>query len=695
MAKTTRKAGKGAAATGRVRSRARKSSAPKPSRPGKPAKSAPSNPKPSAASEIARLKSRLKTARVQQHASAEVLRAVSNATGDLERSLYEIAEITKQLFEASSVSIFVAGGNEWGQIIHAGASSRRIGAEVPASQLRIGSHSLPGAVFSENRQIHLPDIFDVDSAIADWPGLPSARAAGSRTICGTPTRRASQPIGVLAVHRDWLAPFTDEELALLQAFADQAAIAIENARLFNETKQALERQTAAADVLKIISRSVSQAAPVFDTILESCQRLFDPYDAAVYLVDGGMVRGVARRGSGTGEWGTDSMPLEGSSTGLAIAQRQALHFPDLADKADFPEDMRAAVKEAGGISVLYAPMISEARGVGSLVVTRRPKKPFTEIEIEFIQSFADQAVIAIENSRLFEQVQTRTRELEQSLLDLRKAQDRLVQTEKLASLGQLTAGIAHEIKNPLNFVNNFSALSVELTDELNEVLQEAVLADKIRSEVDELTGLLKDNLGKVVQHGKRADSIVKNMLLHSRQGSGEYRPADVNALVDESLLLAYHGALTEDPKFNVSLQRDFDPEAGVIEVFPQEITRVLLNLISNGFYAINKRKSNTDDGKFEPVVSVVTRSYGDHVEIRIRDNGTGIPSEAREQIFNPFFTTKPAGEGTGLGLSMSHDIIVKQHGGRIDVETEPDVYTEFIVTLRRRSGAQGTSGGTN
>ena len=258
-----------------------------------------------------------------------------------------------------------------------------------------------------------------------------------------------------------------------------------------------------------------------------------------------------------------------------------------------------------------------------------------------------------------------------------------MQTEKLASLGQLTAGIAHEIKNPLNFVNNFAALSADLTDELNEVLRPAGLADDIRKAVDELTGLLKDNLEKVVQHGKRADSIVKNMLLHSREGSGEHRPADVNALVEESLNLAWHGARAEKSQFNVTLERDFDPDAGTIEVFPQEITRVLLNLISNGFYAVAKRVQESRKSGFDPVLRASTKNLGERVEIRIRDNGTGITAEVREKMFNPFFTTKPAGEGTGLGLSMSHDIIVKQHGGSIEVDSEPGKFTEFIIVLPR------------
>ena len=246
-------------------------------------------------------------------------------------------------------------------------------------------------------------------------------------------------------------------------------------------------------------------------------------------------------------------------------------------------------------AVLAVPLMRDGAVEGVLLLGRPGPGPFSQRQLDLVQTFADQAVIAIENVRLFEQVQERTKELSLSLDELRTAQDRLVQTEKLASLGQLTAGIAHEIKNPLNFVNNFSALSGELIDELNDLLGSATLDDKAREEIDELTNMLKGNLEKVVQHGKRADSIVKNMLLHSREGSGEHRPADINAIVEESLNLAYHGARAEKSGFNITLSATSIPAAGMIDLYPQEITRVFLNLISNGFYAATKRKEAGDD----------------------------------------------------------------------------------------------------
>jgi signal transduction histidine kinase len=281
---------------------------------------------------------------------------------------------------------------------------------------------------------------------------------------------------------------------------------------------------------------------------------------------------------------------------------------------------------------------------------------------------------------------------EAALRELKAAQANLIQAEKMASLGQLTAGIAHEIKNPLNFVNNFSAVSTELIYELQEALRGASLNDKLRTEIGDITDTLRGNLEKIVQHGKRADGIVKNMLLHSRHGSEVHRRVDINALVEESLNLAYHGARAEKPGFNITLERSFDPAAGEVVLFPQEMTRVLLNLISNGFYAATKRKAEASTG-YEPTVIAATRNLGDSIEIRIRDNGTGISPEVKEKMFDPFYTTKPAGEGTGLGLSLSYDIVVKQHGGSIEVETQPGEFTEFRIILPRAAGS-GSGGPT-
>ena len=449
--------------------------------------------------------------------------------------------------------------------------------------------------------------------------------------------------------------------------------------------ESLQQQTATADVLKVISRSAFDLNAVFQTVAESSVRLCGADRAFIFRFDGELLRMAVAFNSSPEftEWVAQHPIRPGQHSGSARAalERRTIHIPDVLSDPNYSY----GAKDVETIrTVLGVPILKGDDLLGVMMIYHLEVRPFTDKQIALVETFADQAAIAIENVRLFEQVRERTRELTQSLDDLRTAQDRLVQTEKLASLGQLTAGIAHEIKNPLNFVNNFSALSAELIGELSGVLKPVALDNNVREEVDELTGMLKSNLEKVVQHGKRADSIVKNMLQHSREGSGEHRPADINAIVDESLNLAYHGARAEKAGFSIVLQRDLDPSVGMADIYPQEITRVLLNLISNSFYATTKRRAEAGDG-FEPMVFAVTKNLGDKVEIRVRDNGTGIPEEAREKIFNPFFTTKPSGEGTGLGLSMSHDIVVKQHGGSIDVETEPGVFTEFRIVLPRTS----------
>jgi signal transduction histidine kinase len=560
---------------------------------------------------------------------------------------------------------------------------------MQANPIRPGRETITGRVFMEGEPVHVADVqHDPEYNFGQAPTIGAYRA-----VLAVPLMRDGAVEGVLLLGRPEPGPFSQRQIDLVETFADQAVIAIENARLFNQTKEALERQTATAGILKVIASSPSDVQPVFEAIVRSANTLIGGFSSTVFrFIDGvGHLKAFTPTTPAADEVLRATFPLPVSDF-QPFQMAHAGEATQIADTETLSNEILNIARARGFRSILFAPMMSDGVSIGSIAVTRVQPGAFADHHVQLLQTFADQAVIAIENVRLFEQVQARTRELSSSLEELRTAQDRLVQTEKLASLGQLTAGIAHEIKNPLNFVNNFSALSAELIDELNAALKPVALDGEVREEIDELTQMLKGNLEKVVQHGKRADSIVKNMLLHSREGSGEHRPADINAIVEESLNLAYHGARAEKAGFNITLQRDLDPAAGMIDLYPQEMTRVFLNLISNGFYAATKRKESGDDD-FEPTLSAVTKSLGNTVEIRIRDNGTGIPLDVKEKMFNPFFTTKPAGEGTGLGLSMSHDIVVKQHGGRIDVDTIPGAFTEFIITLPRTAAAQPQAGG--
>jgi signal transduction histidine kinase len=264
--------------------------------------------------------------------------------------------------------------------------------------------------------------------------------------------------------------------------------------------------------------------------------------------------------------------------------------------------------------------------------------------------------------------------LNNTLNDLRATQAQLIQSEKMASLGELTAGIAHEIQNPLNFVNNFSEVNSEMIDELKNELTTGNL-----QLANEIADDIKSNEEKINHHGKRADAIVKSMLQHSRVSSGQKEPTDINALCDEYLRLSYHGLRAKDKGFNAEIKTDFDPSTGKINVVPQDICRVLLNLINNAFYAVNEQKIKNPIS-YQPTVSVTTMKSENSVTITVKDNGGGIPKNIKEKIFQPFFTTKPTGSGTGLGLSLSYDI-VKAHGGEIRVETKEGVGSEFIIQL--------------
>jgi two-component system, NtrC family, sensor kinase len=624
----------------------------------------------------------------QQTATSEVLRVISSSPGELEPVFQAMLDNATRLCEAKFGHFYRWDGNAF-NLVAIRNTPPALAEERQRSPLRPTLDEPLGRMMAGKKVIHVADAAaEPGYSVRRDPAIVTAvELGGIRTLLAVPMLKENELVGALTIYRQEVKPFTDKQVELVNSFAAQAVIAIENTRLLSELRESLQQQTATADVLKVISRATFDLKTVLDTLLTSAARLCQADHSFIFLREHNHYRCVS--GSGDIPQWVDYLkqqmiaPGRGTVAARAALEGRTIHIPDVL--ADPEYTFHEAQKRGQYRTALGVPLMREGAPIGVMVLTRPTVRPFDDSDIALITTFADQAVIAIENVRLFEAEQQRTQELAKSLEDLRTAQDRLVQTQKLASLGQLTAGIAHEIKNPLNFVNNFSGLSVELLDELQEAVETGTFDHKRRSEIVELTDTLRGNLDKIAQHGKRADSIVKNMLLHSREGSGERRSVDVNALVEESLNLAYHGARAEKQGFNIALERSFDPAAGEVEAFPQEITRVLLNLIANGFYAATKRQGQEGDNELEATIMAATKSLGDRVEIRIRDNGVGMSPEVREKMFNPFFTTKPTGEGTGLGLSISHDIVVKQHGGTIEVDTTPGEFTEIRIILPRRA----------
>src|SRR5258705_3550965 len=588
----------------------------------------------------------------QQTATADVLKVISRSTFDLPAVLQTLVESAARLCDADKTQITREKNGTFYRAETYGFSPefQEYFKDIPIKAER-GSAS--GRALLEGRVVHIPDV----NADPEYTLTEGQRLGGYRTVLTIPMLREGVPIGVLSLSRSEVRPFTDKQIELATTFADQAVIAIKNVLLFDEVQartrelsQSVEELQALGEVSRAVNSTVDLET-VLNTIVAKATQLSSTEPGAIYVFDQTVQEFHLRATYGIddaiiSEIKDRHIHIGDTVVGEAVQRRLPIQIPDIQNDPN-PAVFDVIVR-AGFRALLIVPLLGADRTVGALVVRRKQPGEFANHTVDLLQTVPAQSVLAILNARLFESVEARTRELAVSLEELRAAQDRLVQTQKLASLGQLTAGIAPEIKNPLNFVNNFSSVSVDLIDEMQETLGGLRLDEDKRTEMNQLAETLRGNLEKVVQHGKRADAIVKNMLLHSRQGSGEHRPVDVNALVEESLNLAYHGARAEKPGFNITLKRSLDPNAGEIDVFPQEITRVLLNLISNGFYAATKRKGQADSDGYEPTLAAATKNLGDSVEIRIRDTGTGIPPEVKEKMFNPFFTTKPAGEETGL-----------------------------------------------
>jgi signal transduction histidine kinase len=465
---------------------------------------------------------------------------------------------------------------------------------------------------------------------------------GARSMVVVALRKDQLLLGAFNIYRREVRPFSDKEIALLGNFAAQAVIAMDNAQLLEQLRARTDELTQRQAELRVTFENMGDGVALYDETQHlvawnrKFKEIFDVPDSL--LQQHGTFEDHIRYLAERGDYGADVDP---------------------------DDQVRRLTLDA-----LEYHAYERIRPDGRVIEIRHNPVP----DGGFVLIFSD----ITERKRSEAEIRAARDAAEAAYRELKATQANLIQAEKMASLGQLTAGIAHEIKNPLNFVNNFSELSVDLLDELHDAV-----ALRRQAEIDELSATLKGNLQKIVEHGKRADGIVRGMLEHSRGSDGERRSVDLNTLAEEALSLAYHGARAQDQSFNVTLERDLADGIAPITLAPQDMTRVLLNLFSNGFYAARKRQA-TAGGNFSPTLRVTTRDLGDAVEIRVRDNGIGIPAEIRDKLFQPFFTTKPTGEGTGLGLSISYDIVTQQHGGTITVDSQVGDHSEFTVRLPRQ-----------
>ncbi len=471
--------------------------------------------------------------------------------------------------------------------------------------------------------------------------------------------------------------FSESDVRLLTTVANSMSVALENARLFNETLRLLEeskKREAEMNTVNSISQAIVghlEIEKLINLVGNKVRILFNAN--IVYLALLNKEKKIIEFPYGHGE---EFPPLkfgEGLTSKIILSKEPLLLNTEVDKKAEELGIKRIGIPSASYLGVPI-PVGDEIIGVLSVQSTAN-ENVFTKDDMRLLGTIAAHVGIALNNANAY-------KELNKTLLDLQATQNQLVAQEKLASLGQLTAGIAHEIKNPLNFVNNFSELSVSLVEELREELNK--LSSKIENdnmeEINDLLDALNQNAEKTREHGKRADSIVHSMLQHSRGKTGEKQLTDINAMLDEDLNLVYHGMRAQDGTFNIKIEREYDKRISKIEVIPQDMSRVFLNILTNGCYEAHRKKIELN-GDEPAKIKVRTMETDSHIEVHIRDNGNGIPQKIRGNLFTPFFTTKPTGKGTGLGLSISYDIVVAEHKGELLFETEEGKFTEFIIKL--------------
>jgi signal transduction histidine kinase/HAMP domain-containing protein len=618
-----------------------------------------------------------------------------------QRRPYAVAELRRDLarfedFAGQAVEEYTSGNREAGNSLLAKASDYGIAVE---RRLAAISGALTQASIAEREQLITAAMTAKRlSRIIVWTAVLVGTLLTLlvlRSIVG-PLRRLVVAMNGLNAG--------DVAVAIPAAGPDEIGAMARTLAAFRETLKALRSALAQFEALRDVGRAVGSTLDpnaVLDLVVARAVEFSQAQAGVVYDYDETTHEFTFRTSCGAGPAMVTllqdrSIGFDKGAIGRSAATASSVQVPDLLDEREAAvAELSDTLGQSGYRSLLAVPLLHEQRILGGLVVLRQAAGTFSQEIVGLIEAFAAQSALAVRNAMLFEERFRRERELRAANEQLRAAQASLIQAEKMASLGQLTAGIAHEIKNPLNFVNNFAELSRELLDELREALGSATTGCE-RGEIDELIATLSGNLAKIGDHGRRADGIVRSMLLHSRSGGGERRPTDLNALAEEALGLAYHGARAQDPAFNITIRRKFAPDLGLVELVPQDITRVLLNLYANSFYATNKRLRAGVDPSFDPVLEVITQGRGDEVEITIHDNGVGMTREVRERLFTPFFTTKPTGEGTGLGLSISYDIIVQGHGGTITVDSRPNEFTEFILRLPRvwRGAAADATAGT-